>query len=102
MLYVKEVSLRVQGLIDQQLKRSFGRFELIALEFHVLNTFQELAPALFIEALLQPMLLEHVKYVALSRKVADQNALAVASRFRTHVLVGGRIFEDLRAVDAIF
>src|SRR5260370_29617619 len=48
------------------------------------------------------MLLEHVKDVALSRKVADQNALAYTNGFRPNVLVGGRIFEDGADVDAAF
>ena len=61
---------RVQGFADEQLEGAFGGFEFIALEFEVLDAFEELAAGFFAEAVGDAMLLELVKDIGPAREVA--------------------------------
>ena len=97
---IEELHAGMQRFAHQQLEGAFGRFQLIALVFHLLDAFQQLAARIFGQAIGQAVLLQLVQHVAAAGEIAHQHALPVAHRFRCDVFVSGRIFQHGADMDA--
>ncbi len=93
---------RIQRLAHQQLEGAFGRLQLVALVFHLLDPLQQFAARILAQPVGQPVLLQLVENVAAAGKIAHQHALPVAHRCRRDVLVSGRILQHRGNVHAAF
>ena len=51
----------MEGLADEELEGAIGGFEIVALEFHLLDAFEQVAAGLFGQAVGEALLLELVE-----------------------------------------
>ena len=100
--HFEELQAGAQRLADQQFESSFGGFEFIALKLHLLDAIQQIAAGGIVQPVFQAMLLQFVKHAAAARKIAQQDALAVADDVGIDVLVSSGILQHRADVDAAF
>src|SRR5664279_1452706 len=97
--HFEKLHSRTQCLADHQLKRAVSRLEIGAQILHLFDTFQKFPTRIFVQAL-KALLAKFVEDVALSRKIAYQNALSISYGLRLDVLVRGGVLQDRTDVDA--
>jgi hypothetical protein len=90
---VAECAPSAVRLAHQQLEGAFGGFQLVAFILHLLDALQQLAAGVFVQPVCQAVLFQLVHDVAAAGKIAHQHPLPISHRFRSDVLVGGRILQ---------
>ena len=92
----------MHGLADEKLEGPVGGFEIVALKFHFLYPFEQVAAGLFGEAIGETLLLQLIDHVAASGEIADEHALPITDELGRDVFVGGGIFHYGADVNSAF